>query len=49
MTVEKTGSSRDIDLLTALNHDYVSSVQKGDVKRFEESRRGIQRDRPSRR
>ncbi|SIO27721.1 protein of unknown function [Singulisphaera sp. GP187] len=34
--MEKTESSRDIDLLTALNHDYVSSMQKGDVKRFEE-------------
>lgn len=26
----------DLDTLTALNGDYVASVQKGDVKRFEE-------------
>ena len=26
----------DVDTLTALNRDYVASVQKGDVKRFEE-------------
>ena len=28
--------ARDLDTLTALNRDYVASVQKGDVKRFEE-------------
>ena len=28
--------SRDIDDLTVLNHDYVASVQNGDVKRFDE-------------
>ena len=27
---------RDLKTLTALNRDYVASVQKGDVKRFEE-------------
>ena len=27
---------RDLDTLTALNRDYVASVQKGDVKRLEE-------------
>ena len=26
----------DLDTLTSLNRDYVASVQKGDVKRFEE-------------
>ena len=29
-------AQRDVDTLTALNRDYVASVQKGDVKRFEE-------------
>jgi len=29
-------AQRDLDTLTALNRDYVASVQKGDVKRFEE-------------
>jgi ketosteroid isomerase-like protein len=29
-------AQRDIDTLTALNRDYTASVQKGDVKRFEE-------------
>jgi ketosteroid isomerase-like protein len=28
--------SKDIDELTVLNHDYVASVQNGDVKRFDE-------------
>jgi ketosteroid isomerase-like protein len=28
--------SQDIDELTALNRDYVASVQNGDVKRFDE-------------
>src|SRR6201996_6650405 len=28
--------SKDIDELTALNRDYVASVQNGDVKRFDE-------------
>jgi ketosteroid isomerase-like protein len=29
-------AQRDCDTLTALNRDFVASVQKGDVKRFEE-------------
>ena len=29
-------AQRDLDALTALNRDYTASVQKGDVKRFEE-------------
>lgn len=29
-------TQRDLDTLTALNHDFTASVQKGDVKRFEE-------------
>jgi hypothetical protein len=29
-------AQRDLDTLTALNRDYVASVQKGDVKRLEE-------------
>ena len=29
-------AQRDVDTLTALNRDYVVSVQKGDVKRLEE-------------
>src|SRR3569623_585501 len=29
-------TQRDLDTLTALNHDYFVSVQKGDVKRFDE-------------
>jgi ketosteroid isomerase-like protein len=29
-------SQRDLDTLTALNRDFTASVQKGDVKRFEE-------------
>ena len=29
-------AQRDLDTLTALNRDYIASVQKGDVKRFEE-------------
>ena len=29
-------AQRDLDTLTALNRDYFASVQKGDVKRFEE-------------
>lgn len=28
-------AQRDVDTLTALNRDYVASVQKGDVKRLE--------------
>jgi ketosteroid isomerase-like protein len=28
--------SKDMDELTKLNHDYVASVQNGDVKRFDE-------------
>ena len=28
--------SKDLDELTMLNHDYVASVQDGDVKRFDE-------------
>ena len=29
-------AQRDLDTLTALNLDFFTSVQKGDVKRFEE-------------
>jgi ketosteroid isomerase-like protein len=29
-------AQRDLDMLTALNRDFTASVQKGDVKRFEE-------------
>jgi hypothetical protein len=29
-------AQRDLDTLAALNRDYTASVQKGDVKRFEE-------------
>src|SRR5215469_6440681 len=29
-------AQRDLDTLTALNRDFFTSVQKGDVKRFEE-------------
>ena len=29
-------AQRDLDTLTALNRDFTESVQKGDVKRFEE-------------
>ena len=29
-------TQRDLDTLTALNRDFTASVQKGDVKRFEE-------------
>ena len=29
-------AQRDLDALTALNRDFFTSVQKGDVKRFEE-------------
>ena len=29
-------AQRDLDTLTALNRDYTASVQKGDVRRFEE-------------
>ena len=31
-----TNKQRDLDTLTALNRDFTASVQKGDVKRFEE-------------
>ena len=31
-----TNVQRDLDTLTALNRDFTSSVQKGDVERFEE-------------
>jgi ketosteroid isomerase-like protein len=31
-----TNAQRDLDALTALNLDFFASVQKGDVKRFEE-------------
>ena len=31
-----TNVQRDLDTLTALNIDFTASVQKGDVKRFEE-------------
>src|SRR6476469_2571436 len=29
-------AQRDLETLTALNHDFTTSVQNGDVKRFEE-------------
>ena len=29
-------AQRDLEMLTALNRDFVASVQKGDVKRLEE-------------
>ena len=32
----KANAQRDLDTLTALNRDFVASVQKGDVKRLEE-------------
>ena len=32
----QTNAQRDLDTLTALNLDFFTSVQKGDVKRFEE-------------
>jgi ketosteroid isomerase-like protein len=31
-----TNAQRDLETLTALNRDFVASVQKGDVKRLEE-------------
>ena len=31
-----TNTQRDLDTLTALNRDFVASVQKGDVKRLDE-------------
>jgi len=31
-----TATHSDIDVLTALNHDYIQSVQHGDVQRFAE-------------
>ena len=31
-----TNTQRDLDTLTALNRDFVASVQKGDVKRLAE-------------
>jgi hypothetical protein len=33
--------SSDLEELTKLNHDYVASVQNGDVKRFDEILRRI--------
>ena len=36
MTERGNHISKDIDELTALNRDYVASVQNGDVKRFDE-------------
>jgi ketosteroid isomerase-like protein len=35
-TASATSQQSDIDTLTALNRDYVDSVQRGDVKRFDE-------------
>jgi ketosteroid isomerase-like protein len=35
-TASATSRQSDIDILTALNRDYVDSVQRGDVKRFDE-------------
>ncbi len=32
----ETASRRDLDILTALNRDYINSVQHGDVRRFDE-------------
>jgi ketosteroid isomerase-like protein len=32
----ETALGTDLEALTALNHDYVQSVQKGDVQRFDE-------------
>jgi ketosteroid isomerase-like protein len=31
-----TATRSDLDALTALNHDYIHSVQHGDVRRFDE-------------
>jgi hypothetical protein len=31
-----TATRSDLDALTALNHDYIHSVQHGDVQRFDE-------------
>jgi hypothetical protein len=31
-----TAAKVDIDILTALNRDYIASVQKGNVRRFDE-------------
>src|SRR4051795_12678387 len=31
-----TTAAQDIAVLTALNHDYITSVQRGDVRRFDE-------------
>ena len=31
-----TATQSDLDALTALNHDYIHSVQHGDVRRFDE-------------
>jgi ketosteroid isomerase-like protein len=36
MTTREKTMSNDIDELTALNRDYVASVQNSDVKRFDE-------------
>src|SRR6266853_7032955 len=36
MTTREKTVSKDIDELTALNRDYVASVQNSDVKRFHE-------------
>ena len=33
---EQASTASDIDVLTQLNADYITSVQKGDVKRFNE-------------
>ena len=33
---KNTNEQRDLDTLTALNRDFVASVQKGDVKRLDE-------------
>ena len=35
-TTTTTTTRSDFDLLTDLNHDYVQSVQQGDVRRFDE-------------
>jgi ketosteroid isomerase-like protein len=36
MTTREKTMSKDIDELTALNRDYVASVQNSDIKRFDE-------------
>jgi ketosteroid isomerase-like protein len=35
-TATSATARSDLDILTALNHDYIASVQHGDVRRFDE-------------